>query len=144
MPQRFLTRLRTFFEGNPAVDKVADDPAVAAELVLLLRLIVADGSSDREEINRFREIVGKAFGIGDDDMGEVIEYLKEFAYETDADQAAALFAEMAPERKTELLKHMLSVAEADHALDIAEMDFIRRTAEILGVTSEDLKRDAGR
>lgn len=144
MPHRFLDRLHQFFEGNRAVGRVAEDPALAAELVLLLRLIVVDGAGDSAEIERFRSVVGQAFGIGDDDMGEVMEYLKEFAYETNAEQAATLFAEMAPERKTELLKHLLAVAEADHALDFEEMHFIQRTAAILGVTAESLRREAGR
>lgn len=139
MPQRFLTRVARFLEGNPAVTKVAEDPALAAELVLLLHLVFVDHTSNAREIARFRAVVGQAFGIGDDDMAEVMKYLKEFAYETNAEQAAALFAEMAPERKAALLKHLLTIAEADHALNFEEMDFIRRTATILGVRAESLK-----
>ena len=144
MPQHFLAKVARFFEGNPAVNKVADDSALAAELILLLRLIFVDGHGTSSEIARFRAIVGQAFGIGDDDMAAVMQYIRDFAYETDEEQAATLFAEMAPERKTMLLRHLLAIGEADHALGVKEIDFIRRTANILGVTPENLRRDAGR
>jgi uncharacterized tellurite resistance protein B-like protein len=144
MPQRFLAKVARFLEGNPAVARVAEDPTIAAELILLLRLIAVDAPDEAREIATFRAIVGQAFGIGDEDMAEVIQYLKDFDYETKAYQAAALFIDMAPERKTELLKHLLAIAKADGRIDPREENFIRRTAAVLGVTAESLKAQAGR
>lgn len=143
MPQRFLARLARFLEGNPAVGKIADDPATTAELILLLRLVAIDAPDEAGEIAAFRAIVGQAFGIGDDDMAEVVQYLKDFGYETNAYQAAMVFFEMPPERKTALLQHLMTIAEADGRIDPREEKFIRRVASVMGISAEGLKVQAG-
>jgi len=143
MPQRFLARLARFLEGNPAVAKIADDPAMTAELLLLLRLVAVDAPDEAREVAAFRAIAGQAFGIGDDDMAEVLQYLKQFGYETNARQAALEFVEMPPERKAVLVKHLMTIAEADGSIDPREQGFIRRVAAVLGISADAIKAQTG-
>ena len=49
MASGLLAQIREIFEGDPGVRKVADDPVLSAELLLLFRMILADGQvSDSE------------------------------------------------------------------------------------------------
>ena len=43
-------------EGDPGIRKVADDPVLSAELLLLFRMILADGKVDDSEMKAFRRI----------------------------------------------------------------------------------------
>ena len=43
-------------EGDPGIRKVADDPVLSAELLLLFRMILADGEVDDSEMKAFRRI----------------------------------------------------------------------------------------
>ncbi len=62
--------------------KVADDPVLSAELLLLFRMILADGQVSEAEMAVFRRICAKSFGIGDGSIDGVVEYLNDFGYET--------------------------------------------------------------
>ena len=67
-------------------------------------------------------------------------YLKDFGYETSSEQAALAFADVPFERKVMLLRHLLTIANADDDLDPKEANLIRRTADLLGVTPEELHK----
>ena len=43
MATGLLAQLKAMFDGDPGVRKVADDPLLSAELLLLFRMILADG-----------------------------------------------------------------------------------------------------
>jgi uncharacterized tellurite resistance protein B-like protein len=133
MGETFLERVRAFLEGNASVRRVADDTALTSELVLLLRMTMADGELREDEYERFRRLAMTAFAIPEADVGEVIGYLKDFAYDLTAEKAAAQFAELTDERKRSLLLHMLEIAKADNELHADEAELIRRTAAILGL-----------
>ncbi|MEP4752324.1 MAG: TerB family tellurite resistance protein, partial [Nitratireductor sp.] len=75
MAEGFLAKLRVLVEGDPAVRRVADDPVLSAELLLLFRMILADGEVDEKELETFRRICREAFGIGEDGLKNVIRYL---------------------------------------------------------------------
>jgi len=93
-------------------------------------------------MQNFKRICRTAFGIPEEDVEQVMQYLKDFGYDTSAADAAAMFADFEPERKRALLVHMLSIAKADDQLDRSEADLIRRTAATLGMTAADI--DAAR
>ena len=133
MPDKILKALREFFTGNAAVRKVAEDPALAAELLLLFRVMLVDGQVQDEEMAAFKRICDSVFGIGPDDIDEVIEYLQETGYETTGHQAIAIFETLPGERKTQLIAHMTEIAQADALFQPAERRLIQRVAEILGV-----------
>ena len=82
MLQGLLDNVISLFEGDSGVRKVADDPVLSAELLLLFRMILADGAVSETEMAVFRRICREAFGIGEESIDGVIEYLNDFGYET--------------------------------------------------------------
>jgi uncharacterized tellurite resistance protein B-like protein len=139
MANNFIRKIRQFIEGNSSVRKVADDPSLTSELILLVRMMLADGELKPAELANFRRICQTAFAIPEEDVGEVIQYLKDFGYDTSAADAAAMFGEFEEERKRALLVHMLSIAKSDDELDANEAELIRRTASVLGLTPADIE-----
>ena len=60
-----LGQMRNLLDGDPGVRKVADDPILSAELLLLFRMILADGEVEEHEMATFRRICRDSFGIGE-------------------------------------------------------------------------------
>ena len=46
----FLERMERLFEGDPAVWQVADEPVLTAELMMLFRMVLADGEAAGPEL----------------------------------------------------------------------------------------------
>ncbi|MCU0832340.1 MAG: TerB family tellurite resistance protein [Rhizobiaceae bacterium] len=135
MPSPILKSLKEFFSGNPAVRKVANDPALTAELMLLFRVMLADGRMQAEETAMFRRICETAFGIAADDIDKVTEYLQDIGYETTARQALSAFDDVPEARRAELVAHMRALAEADQAFRPEERVLIDKVAMMLGVAN---------
>ncbi|MEM8541181.1 MAG: TerB family tellurite resistance protein [Pseudomonadota bacterium] len=132
---------KTMIERDKSVRLVANDPALTAELLLLFRMILADGQVREKELEMLERICSSAFGIKSDAIDGVYKYLQDISYETSAEQAAQMFGTLSDERRQELLDHMISIAEADEELAANEVKLLSRTAEKLGF---DLKtRPAG-
>src|SRR5262245_10618681 len=106
MLQSMLSKVMTLIEGDPGVRKVARDPVLSAELLLLFRMILADGNVSESEMLVFRRICHDAFGIGEDSVDLVIEHLNEIGYETTGVQALAMFKELDFDRRRQLARHM--------------------------------------
>lgn len=132
-----LDKIRSIFEGDPGVRKVADDPVLSAELLMLFRMILADGSVSESEMDTFRHICSGSFGIPEDSVDAVIEYLNEVGYETNGSQAVAMFRDLDMERKRLLAQHMAEIAKADRHLAENEVKLLRRTLELLGISPVD-------
>lgn len=143
MSEGIFDRISAFLGTRSAVQKVADDPALTAELLLLLHVVLADGESQQAEVSMLTRIAERDFGIPANEFGEVASFLKDFGYETSSAQAAQVFAEFSSERKISLLRHLLAIAKADNELHPSEIDLIRRTADRLGVTADDLRKVHG-
>ncbi|PSJ60024.1 TerB family tellurite resistance protein [Kumtagia ephedrae] len=141
MAMGLLARVRTIFEGDPGVRKVADDPALTAELLLLFRMILADGVVSDSELETFRRICREGFGIGEDSIDGVVEFLNDFGYETSGTQALSLFQELDLDRRKLLARHMADIAKADHKLAEKEVRLLRRTLELLGLSPVDVVKD---
>lgn len=138
MANNIVDSINRILGGNPSVRKVADDLQLTSELILLVRMMFADGKLRPEELDIFKTICVSAFGLNDQDISKVIKYLKDFGYETSSWDAASMFSEMGVERKKALLVHMLKVAKSDNELHTSETELIRRTAEILGLAPKDI------
>jgi uncharacterized tellurite resistance protein B-like protein len=126
-----LARVRMMIEGDPSIGKVADDPVLSAELLLLFRMILADGKVDDAEMAAFRRICRDVFGIGEESLDGVIEYLNDFGYETSGTQAIGMFYELDLERRKLLARNMAEIARADTQLAEQEIRLLRRTLELL-------------
>ncbi|MGL4404935.1 MAG: TerB family tellurite resistance protein [Notoacmeibacter sp.] len=133
MADSLLKSLKSFFTGNAAVRKVADDPALTAELLLLFRVMLTDGQVLETEQTAFERICQTAFGIEPDDVGKVTDYLRDFGYETTGRQAIEMFADVTPERRLLLIEHMREIANADAQFLPEERKLIDKVAELLGV-----------
>jgi uncharacterized tellurite resistance protein B-like protein len=138
MALALIEKFRSLFDGDPGVRKVADDPVLSAELLLLLRMILADGSVSESEMETFRRICSESFGIGEDSIDQVMEYLNDFGYETNGTQALLLFKELDVERRRLLARHMADIAKADSQLADKEVRLLRRTLDALGISPADL------
>ena len=132
-----LDQIRSIFDGDPGVRKVADDPVLSAELLMLFRMILADGSVSESEMETFRRICRESFNIPEASMDKVIDYLNDSGYETSGSQAMALFQELDVDRRKLLARHMAEIAKADRHLAENEVKLLRRTPDILGISPVD-------
>ena len=136
-----LDQFLALLDGDPGVRKVADDPVLSAELLLLFRMILADGEVAESEMQAFRRICRESFGIAEASVDGVIEYLNEFGYETTDSQAIAMFRDLDVERRRLLARHMVEIAKADEHLAESEVRLLRRTLDLLGISPVDLVRE---
>ena len=132
-----FSQIRALFDGDPGVRLVADDPVLSAELLLLFRMILADGEASELEMDVFGRICRESFGIPDDSIEAVVAYLSEVGYETTGSQAIAVFQDLDIERRRSLARHMAEIAKADHSLAEREMRLLRRSLELLNLKPED-------
>lgn len=136
-----MDQIRSIFDGDPGVRKVADDPVLSAELLMLFRMILADGSVSEAEMQVFRNICSTSFDIPEESIDSVIEYLNDFGYETNGSQAIAMFRDLDIERRRLLARHMAEIAKADRHLAENEVRLLRRTLDLLDVDPADVVRD---
>ncbi len=133
-----VTQLRLVFEGDPGVRKVANDPTLTAELLLLFRMILADGTVRQRELDTFKRICSDAFGIGEESFKGMVRYLQDFGYETSAPQALELFRALPLERRQQLVRHLAEIAKADEQLHEHEVKLLKRTLEFLDVDAREV------
>ena len=131
MAQGLLARLRELMQGNSSVRQVADDPALMAELLLLFRMILADGEVTARELETLRRIADMQFGIAGDDLEQVLGHLGAFGYETTPAQAIAVFREFSHERRLLLARNLADLAKADEELSQYEVRLLARVVEML-------------
>ena len=136
-----LDQFLALLDGDPGVRKVADDPVLSAELLLLFRMILADGTVSESEMDVFRRICVDSFAIPESSLDGVIDYLNDFGYETTGSQAMAMFRGLDVDRRKELAKHLADIAKADRHLAENEVRLLRRTLEILEISPVDLIPD---
>jgi uncharacterized tellurite resistance protein B-like protein len=137
-----LDQIRSIFDGDPGVRKVADDPVLSAELLMLFRMILADGSINESEMETFRRICKDSFNIPESSIDRVIDYLNDAGYETTGSQAMALFQDLDVERRQVLARHMAEIAKADKRLAENEVKLLRRTLDILDISPVDAVKPA--
>jgi len=135
-----IDKIKGWIDTDKSVRKVAEDLQLTSELILLVRMMFADGSLKPEELENFKRICKIAFDIPQEDVPKVIEYLQDFGYETSIDDAVAMFEGMEWERKKTLLVHMLSIAKSDNEVHSDEAELIRRTSALLGLNAEDIAK----
>ena len=133
-----VDKIKGWIDQDRSVRMVAEDLQLTSELILLVRMMFADGTLRPEELENFKNICRIAFDIPEQDVPKVIEYLQDFGYETSIDDAVAMFDGLEWERKKTLLVHLLSIAKSDNLVHDNEAELIRRISNLLGVTAEDI------
>ena len=137
---KILDKVKGLLERDTSVKRVAEDLQLTSELILLVRMMFADGEMKPEELQNFKRICKIAFDIPEKDVPEVVKYLQDYGYETTATDAASMFASMDEERKKSLLLHLMSIAKADNKIHEDEVGMLRKVADVLNVSAEDLER----
>jgi uncharacterized tellurite resistance protein B-like protein len=133
-----IDKIRGWLDQDKSVRMVAEDIQLTSELILLVRMMFADGTLRPEELDNFKNICRIAFDIPAEDVPKVIEYLQDFGYETSVSDAAAMFEGMEWERKKTLLVHLLSIAKSDNLVHDNEAELLRRISDLLDVTADDI------
>jgi len=134
-----LDSIKEMLSNKSSVQMVADDPHMASEILLLVRMMFVDGELSGEELALFKQICNSIFAIPEEDVPEVIRFLKEYGYETSGEQAAATFLDMPLERKKLLLNHLIAMARADKKVHEKEVELIARVTKVLGITPEQIR-----
>lgn len=137
---RILDSIRTMLTNKSSVQMVADDPHLASEIMLLVRMMFIDGELNGPELELFKQYCHSVFDIPEEDVPEVVKFLREYGYETSGEQAAAVFSEMPGERKAQLLGKLITMARADNVLHEKEVDLIARVSRVLGYTPEQVNQ----
>ena len=128
-----VSRVRGIIESGNSAGKVAGDPALMAELLLLVRMSFADRKIDPEEADAFRSICTRILGLHADELGDVMRFIEDFGYETTNEQAADMLADLPEERRREIMEHLAAMARADGEVDEREKALFDRTARRLGL-----------
>src|SRR5690348_12160648 len=138
MLQALRTKARSLIDGDAGVRKVGDDPVLPAELLLLFRMILADGTVRESEMQVLRRVCRESFGLAQGSIDSLIEHLNEIGYETTGVQALDMFKELDFERRRQLARHLAESAKADSQLADTEIRVLKRTLELLDVSAADL------
>lgn len=125
-------RVRGFLDQHASMRKVAHDPVLTAELLLLVRMSFADKTVAPAEADAFAAICTRLLGLNAGELTDILKYLHDFGYETSDAQAAAMLAGLGEARKREILNHMAIVAKADGEVAKRERDLLNATARRLG------------
>ncbi len=135
-----VDKLKGWINQGKSVRMVADDLQLTGELILLVRMMFADGELKPAELDNFKRICKIAFDIPEEDVPEVVEYLQDFGYETNVDDATAVFEGMPWERKKTLLVHLLSIAKADDVIHADEVELIRKVSSLMGLDASEIAK----
>ena len=125
-------RVRAFLDEKVSLSRVANDPVLTAELLLLVRMSFADKVVEAAEADAFASICTKLLGLKGDELTDILHYLNDFGYETTDAQAADMLAGLDEARKREILDHLAIVARADGEIDDREKRLFEATARRLG------------
>ena len=128
----FGERVRALLDRHGSLNKVAHDPVLTAELLLLVRMSFADRTVEPAEADAFAAICTRLLGLHGDELKDILKYLHDFGYETTDAQAAAMLADLDEARKREILDHLATVAKADGEVDARERRLLEATARRLG------------
>ena len=138
MSEGLFAKIRALFEGEAPVRRVIQDPAMASEILLLARVVLADGKAKGSELAVLKRICADNFGLTGENFDEVMAYLEDFSYETTGTQAISAFAGLPLERRKALVGHMAEIARADHEINLYEAKLIKRALEVLQLEAGDI------
>lgn len=134
-PSSWAERVRNLVDKHPSMNRVAHDPALTAELLLLVRMSFVDKSVEPAEADAFAAVCTRLLGLNADELGDILKYLNEFGYETSNAQAAEMLAGLSEARRREILDHLAIIAKADGEIDARERRLLEATANRLGFSS---------
>ncbi|MGY6710319.1 MAG: TerB family tellurite resistance protein [Rhizobiaceae bacterium] len=117
--------------------KVAEDPAIVAELLMLFRMILADGEGRGTELAMLRRICREAFDVEDAAFPGLMHVVKEMGGNSDP-QTVRIFRSFDHPRRVALARRMMAIAQSDQELSHREERFRVRVLDILDLEPSDL------
>lgn len=129
-----------------ALGQVAEDPVVLAEILVLFRVVLADGVVQPSQLTAFERICEQHFGINRRDMPELHALLDSPKARSCDATAFALLARLDTKARTTLLEEMMQIARASSNRAECDRKLIRRMADLLGLepVPPEMKRAADR
>ena len=115
----------------------ADDPAMVAELLLLFRMILADGQVQEVELVTLRRICKEAFDIGEASFPALMDFVDRVGGGSEL-QTVRVFRDFDYPRRVALARRMVAIAQADEVLNRHEERFLVRVLDILDLEPADL------
>ena len=116
-----------------ALGALSEDPVALAQLLLLFRMVLADGVVSPSQLTAFERICEQHFGISRRDMPELHALLDSPKAESCDASAFTLIAQLDTEARRTLLEDMMRIARANINRDEHDDRLIRRTASLLGL-----------
>jgi uncharacterized tellurite resistance protein B-like protein len=115
----------------------ADDPAMVAELLMLFRMILADGEVREVELATFRRICKEAFDISEASFPALMDFVDRMGGASEL-QTVRAFRGFDYARRVALARRMVAIAQADEVLNRQEERFLVRVLDILDLEPADL------
>jgi len=116
-----------------ALGQLSENPAAMAEVLVLFRMVLADGVVRPAQLTAFERICERQFGISPRDMPELHALLESpLARSCDA-EAFTLLSQLDTTARTTLLDDMMRIARAKPELGVGEDRLLRRMASLLGL-----------
>lgn len=132
-----FTSIARLFEREPqfsgSLGELAEDPVRLAEILLLFRMVLADGIVQPSQLTAFERICEQNFGVSPKDMPELHALLDSPKARSYDAQAFTLLGQLDMEARTTLLEDMMRIADANIIRDERDDRLIRRTASLLGL-----------
>ena len=119
-----------------ALGRLSEDPVALAEILLLFRMVLADGVVHASQLTAFERICEQHFGINRSDMDELHKLLESPKARSCDAKAFTLIGQLDTEARTALLGDMMRIARASTVRNDSEDRLIRRTADLLGLEPE--------
>jgi|SRR5690606_20122647 len=137
MPLELLTQLKARLSGM-ARRGLTDSPEVIAELLVLLRMVLADGEMRPRQSEILRRIAAARFGLGGADGNAFMQSMREFGQVVGAGQTTVFFRGLDIERRRLLARRLTDLMEQDRELKGREARFRARLLALLDLTPDDL------
>ena len=117
----------------PAIEKIAASPVLMAEVLVLFRVVLADGMVRESELDAFQRICEGHFGIAPEDMPALHDLLETDAGRNAEAHAISHLQALDYEERTLLLDEMMQIARSDAEVHRRERRLIERMSRLLGL-----------
>lgn len=116
-----------------ALGRLSEDPVALAEILLLFRMVLADGIVQPSQLTAFERICEQNFGVNRRDMPDLHALLDSPKARSCDAKAFTLLGQLGTEARTTLLEDMMQIARAGTVRNDGDDRLIKRTAGLLGL-----------
>ena len=132
-----LASIAQLFESEQqksgALGRLLDNPVALAEILMLFRMVLADGIVQPSQLTVFERICEQHFVVNRRDMPRLHALLDSAKARSCDAKAFALLGQLDTEARTTLLEDMIRIARASTVRNDGDDRLIKRTADLLGL-----------